>query len=303
MMHALGLAAPPQFNPGHKTTSLFTLQPSVMPIMPLVDRLEEESEAEEILDGAEVLVLHAAPPAPLEPLPSAPPAPPAVSLRFSNDGTGDSNRCRNAWEKIMKAKLGTTKWKELMECHALDKHVPIRLVRRYAIEHQVSLPEPCDLRVAHYIFADVPEAQWRVPTSCKGYERQIREHGFCPTSLCETCDSLRERDCAIARRRAAWMDTAPRETVIDMAASEFTDLPEPEELDEFLSKLNWSTSLGEAATMEKPAPAWSVSELADIVHTLASDNLSNPEGTIASRKRSPTWADELHLKTRARCAE
>lgn len=224
MMHALGMAAPFEFvgNP-----TVMPTVPTPVPLVTLLDALDVE-EPDESEPSALVTQLLAAPPVPSVPEPSAPPAPPArpPPQKFSNDGTGDSNRCRNVWEKIMKAKLGQAQWKALIDRHGLDKHLPIRLARRYAIEYQVALPEPCDLREVQYMHEDVPEAKWRVPTACKGFERQIREHGFCPTNLCETCRALSAKDAKIAeRRRLAAMaaDPSPAPTT-DAAARELDAL-------------------------------------------------------------------------------
>jgi len=123
----------------------------------------------------------------------------APALPFSKEGTGDSNRARDAAERALKEALGHSAMKTLKQRHTKRgkppiKHLSYGLVRHYAIENGVRLPSTDDLRAAGWDWKRVPEDQWRVPLACERYEKDLcAEYGADRTcsGACETCSKYR----------------------------------------------------------------------------------------------------------------
>jgi len=123
----------------------------------------------------------------------------AQALPFSKEGTGDSNRARDAAERALKDALGSSAMKTLKQRHTRRgkppiKHLSYGLVRHYAIENGVRLPSTDDLRAVGWDWKRVPEDQWRVPVGCERYEKDLcAEDGADKTCTraCETCSKFR----------------------------------------------------------------------------------------------------------------
>lgn len=93
------------------------------------------------------------------------------ALPFSKEGTGDSNRARDAAERVLRDALGSVAMKALKQRHTKRgkppiKHLSYGLVRHYAIENGVRLPSTDDLRAVGWDWQRVPEDRWRVPVAC-----------------------------------------------------------------------------------------------------------------------------------------
>lgn len=96
---------------------------------------------------------------------------------------GDSNRCRNVYEQILRADLPP----HILEAQKKNKHVSVGRCRMLAINHRVALPPYENLSRAGFIEADVPREEWCVPTDCKRFLKKLPDEGLCINS-CKTCD-------------------------------------------------------------------------------------------------------------------
>lgn len=70
---------------------------------------------------------------------------------------GDSNRCRNAYEKVLHAQLPSS----VLARHKKNKHISVGRCRHLAIVHGVALPPYKLLQAARWELADVRGAQPR----------------------------------------------------------------------------------------------------------------------------------------------
>ena len=96
---------------------------------------------------------------------------------------GDSNRCRNVYEQILRADLPP----HILDPQKKNKHVSVGRCRMLAINHCVALPPYENLSRAGFIEADVPREEWCVPTDCKRFLKKLPDEGLC-TNSCKTCD-------------------------------------------------------------------------------------------------------------------
>ena len=96
---------------------------------------------------------------------------------------GDSNRCRNVYEQILRNKIPA----HILDAQKKNKHVSVGRCRMLAINYRVALP-PYELlsRVA-FVESGVPREDWCVPTDCKRFLKKLPEEGLCINS-CKTCD-------------------------------------------------------------------------------------------------------------------
>lgn len=99
---------------------------------------------------------------------------------------GDSNRCRNAYEKILHAQLPTS----VLNAQKKNKHISVGRCLHLAIVHRVALPPYEELQEVGFETDDVPEHLWSVPTDCKRFEKKVFEEGFCYGNRCDTCARL-----------------------------------------------------------------------------------------------------------------
>jgi len=161
----------------------------------------------------------------------------------------------------------------------------------------------------------VPETQWRVPTSCKGYEKQIRDHGLCPTSLCDTCKELAAKDERLMVRRclstkpdnvaavSPTRTTAQVTTTVPLAApaipragtewtSEIAEMIEPKVIDELLSQVTRGGRRAKKMANEAPAAllsdasSWALSEIEEIVYGLQIEPGGKSSQVTSSQDRS-----------------
>eukprot|EP00966_Prymnesium_polylepis_P154248 3561809-Prymnesium_polylepis.1 len=110
--------------------------------------------------------------------------PPAESHKFEK---GDSNRCRNAYERILHAALRSS----VLEPHKKNKHISVGRCRMIAIDHAVRIPTYEALSAVGFSETLVPQAEWTVPTDCKRFTKKISEEGLC-RGHCERCSRLIE---------------------------------------------------------------------------------------------------------------
>ena len=96
---------------------------------------------------------------------------------------GDSNRCRNVYEQILRADLPP----HILDAQKKNKHVSVGRCRMLAINHRVALPPYEHLSRAGFIEADVPREHWCVPADCKRFLKKLPDEGLC-TNSCKTCD-------------------------------------------------------------------------------------------------------------------
>ena len=108
---------------------------------------------------------------------------PAPRMKRTAFEKGDSNRCRNVYEQILRAEIPA----HTLDAQKKNKHVSVGRCRMLAINYRVALP-PYELlsRVA-FVEPGVPRADWRVPTDCKRFLKKLPEEGLC-TNSCKTCD-------------------------------------------------------------------------------------------------------------------
>ena len=99
---------------------------------------------------------------------------------------GDSNRCRNAYEKILHDRLDST----VLNPHKKNKHISVGRCRHIAIVHGVELPPYEMLQDAGFELGGVDERLWCIPTDCKRFPKKVAEEGFCYNRPCETCCKL-----------------------------------------------------------------------------------------------------------------
>ena len=99
---------------------------------------------------------------------------------------GDSNRCRNAYEKILHDKLPSN----VLNVHKKNKHISVGRCRHIAIVHGVALPPYELLSDAGFELDGVDECEWCVPNDCKRFAKKVAEEGFCFNNPCETCNRL-----------------------------------------------------------------------------------------------------------------
>ena len=98
---------------------------------------------------------------------------------------GDSNRCRNVYEQILRAALPPN----VLDAQKKNKHVSVGRCRMLAINHCVALPRYEALSKVAFVDALIPREEWSVPTDCKRFLKKLAEEGLC-RGLCETCDQL-----------------------------------------------------------------------------------------------------------------
>ena len=96
---------------------------------------------------------------------------------------GDSNRCRNVYEQILRADLPP----HILDAQKKNKHVSVGRCRMLAINHCVALPPYEHLSRAGFVEADVPREEWCVPADCKRFLKKLPDEGLC-TNSCKTCD-------------------------------------------------------------------------------------------------------------------
>ena len=99
---------------------------------------------------------------------------------------GDSNRCRNAYEKVLHEQLSSS----VHNPHKKNKHISVGRCRHIAIVHGVALPPYELLQDAGFELSGVDESLWHVPTDCKRFPKKVAEEGFCYNRPCETCVKL-----------------------------------------------------------------------------------------------------------------
>jgi len=102
---------------------------------------------------------------------------------------GDSNRCRNAYEKILHQELD----RSLLEPHKKNKHISVGRCRMLAVNHKIALPSFEDLSAAGFELDAVPRDKWAVPTDCLRFVKKIAEEGLC-LGHCVRCESIASRD-------------------------------------------------------------------------------------------------------------
>ena len=98
---------------------------------------------------------------------------------------GDSNRCRNVYEQILRAGLPAS----VLEAQKKNKHVSVGRCRMLAINHRIALPTYEALSKVSFVETRVPREDWSVPTDCKRFLKKLAEEGLC-RGRCETCDQL-----------------------------------------------------------------------------------------------------------------
>ena len=98
---------------------------------------------------------------------------------------GDSNRCRNVYEQILRAALPAS----VLEAQKKNKHVSVGRCRMLAIIHRVALPSYEALSKVSFVDARVPREDWSVPTDCKRFLKKLHEEGLC-LGRCVTCDQF-----------------------------------------------------------------------------------------------------------------
>ena len=94
---------------------------------------------------------------------------------------GDSNRCRNVYEQILRAGLPAA----ILEAQKKNKHVSVGRCRMLAINHRVALPSYEALSKVSFVDARIPRDEWSVPTDCKRFLKKLAEEGLCH-GRCET---------------------------------------------------------------------------------------------------------------------
>ena len=99
---------------------------------------------------------------------------------------GDSNRCRNAYEKVLHDRLTSA----VLGPHKKNKHISVGRCRHIAIVHGVALPPYELLSEAGFELEGVDESDWCVPCDCKRFAKKVAEEGFCYNNPCETCNRL-----------------------------------------------------------------------------------------------------------------
>mmetsp|Transcript_27744 Transcript_27744/g.55829 ORF Transcript_27744/g.55829 Transcript_27744/m.55829 type:complete len:1287 (-) Transcript_27744:417-4277(-) len=99
---------------------------------------------------------------------------------------GDSNRARNAYERILHANLESA----VLNSHKKNKHISIGRCRHLAIVHGVRLPPYEELSQVGFSDKQVPDKLWCVPTDCKRFAKKVAEEGFCFGNHCDTCTKL-----------------------------------------------------------------------------------------------------------------
>ena len=103
---------------------------------------------------------------------------------------GDSNRCRNVYEKILRPISKLTElnvWDTQVKNKRTLWHVSLGRCRMLAINHCVALPPYEHLSRAGFVEADVPREEWCVPADCKRFLKKLPDEGLC-TNSCKTCD-------------------------------------------------------------------------------------------------------------------
>ena len=108
---------------------------------------------------------------------------PAMGHAFEK---GDSNRCRNVYEQILRADLPP----HVLDAQKKNKHVSVGRCRMLAINHSVVLPPYEALSRAGFVEADVPREEWSVPSDCKRFLKKLPEEGLCH-GQCRTCAAPR----------------------------------------------------------------------------------------------------------------
>jgi len=114
---------------------------------------------------------------------AAGPASPASRKKRTTFEKGDSNRCRNVYEQILRVDLPP----HILDAQKKNKHVSVGRCRMLAINHSVALPPYENLSRAGFIEADVPPEEWCVPTDCKRFLKKLPDEGLC-CGACKTCD-------------------------------------------------------------------------------------------------------------------
>ena len=99
---------------------------------------------------------------------------------------GDSNRCRNAYEKILRPISSISKRTHNVGGERTLWHLSLGSCRMLAIDQSVPLPPPKALSRAGFVAANVPLDEWRVPTDCKRCKKSREQDGSC-RGPCETC--------------------------------------------------------------------------------------------------------------------
>ncbi|EOD23502.1 hypothetical protein EMIHUDRAFT_368084, partial [Emiliania huxleyi CCMP1516] len=102
---------------------------------------------------------------------------------------GDSNRCRNAYEKVLHAQLA----RALLDPHKKNKHISVGRCRMLAVNHAVALPSYEELSAAGFDLDAVPRERWAVPDDCLRFVKKIAEEGLC-TGPCRRCASVTSAD-------------------------------------------------------------------------------------------------------------
>ena len=100
---------------------------------------------------------------------------------------GDSNRCRNVYEKILADELGDD---DLRGFRKKSKHISLGLCRHIAIVRGVSLPPPYALSTVDFKAECVPREEWEVPNDCRRFDSKILSDGFCFNNPCSRCVTL-----------------------------------------------------------------------------------------------------------------
>ena len=101
---------------------------------------------------------------------------------------GDSNRTRNAYEKVLHEQLSTA----VLKPHKKNKHISVGRCRHLAIVHNIALPPYKDLQAVDFELSHVDPSLWHVPTDCQRFAKKVAEEGFCFGNRCDTCIRLFE---------------------------------------------------------------------------------------------------------------
>lgn len=142
---------------------------------------------------------------------------------------GDSNRTRNAYEKILHEKLTSA----VLNPHKKNKHISVGRCRHLAIVHGIALPPYKELQDAGFELGQVDRSLWCIPTDCQRFAKKVAEEGFCYGNRCDTCMRLfDDREGAASSSTASYTSSSP--TPSSHASITASPRPHPSEDDEEL---------------------------------------------------------------------
>ena len=141
---------------------------------------------------------------------------------------GDSNRTRNAYEKILHEKLTSA----VLNPHKKNKHISVGRCRHLAIVHGIALPPYKELQDAGFELGQVDRSLWCIPTDCQRFAKKVAEEGFCYGNRCDTCTRLfDDREGAASSSTASYISSPAPSSHASITAS---PRPHPSEDDEEL---------------------------------------------------------------------